>query len=249
MGPGVRFRPGTTARSRNALHAPPYDGTSNPLEWARRVSRWERLHDSLCASNHRSGMPASARGFLLSEALSGTALRTVESSIAEDIISSEQGTKAILAKLVRFNPTTYAHDVFTAYKATLRLRRNPQEPFKLYVNRFEAAVEELRSLTGQEQGGEAEQLLAYALLEGAQVSDAVFMQLLGSCASQEKEATSRTQAAKAHEAQEQLTKLIDTLRVKSEEAERPPSLEAAIHGLEAPAKQKVLDARDEDEPP
>ena len=101
------------------------------------------------------------------------ALRTVESTLFEDAISSAEGVDGILNLLAKFNPTTAAHKVFTAYKGLMQIRRGGKESFKLYVNRFEAAASELRSLTGQETHGEAEHLLAFQVLEGAQTSTAL----------------------------------------------------------------------------
>ena len=182
MGPaqGQRGTP-SAASARDPLHPPPFNGNGNPLQWARRVAKWERAHEALCKQKHKNGLPDYIRGYLLSEALSGTAYRTVESTISEDVINSKDGVKAILDLLVKFNPTTYAHEVFTSFKALMQIRRRPKESFKLYVNRFEAAASELRGLTSQAADGEAEQFIAFQLLEGAQVPTAVFMQVLTNC--------------------------------------------------------------------
>ena len=182
MGPGQGQRgASSTPSARDPLHPPPFNGNGNPLQWARRVAKWERAHEALCRQKHKNGLPAYIRGYLLSEALSGTAYRTVESTIPEDVINSAGGVKAILDLLVKFNPTTYAHEIFTSFKALMQIRRKPKESFKRYVNRFEAAASELRGLTSQAADGEAEQFIAFQLLEGAQVPTAVFMQVLTNC--------------------------------------------------------------------
>ena len=159
--------------------------------WARRVAKWERAHEALCAKGDKRGYPSYFRGYLLSEALYGTAFRTVESTLPEGVISSDGGVQAIVSLLAKFNPTTAAHEIFAAYKALMDIRRGSKESFKLYVNRFEAAASELRGLTGQDSHGEAEQLLAFQLLEGAQIPTAVFLQVLTNCLNAKDEDTAK----------------------------------------------------------
>ena len=177
MGPGYRNQhyARNTGGPRDPLAPPPFNGDGNPMHWARRVAKWERAHETLVKAGDTRRYPASFRGYLLSEALYGTASRTVESTLTDEVINSDKGVQAILKLLAKFNPTTYAHEIFTAFKGLMQIRRRNKETFKLYVNRFEAAASELRSLTGQDEHGEAEQLLAFQLLEGAQIPTAVFL--------------------------------------------------------------------------
>ena len=77
------------------------------------------------------------------------ALRTVKSTLSQDVIHSEEGVDEILKLLAIFSPTIAAHGIFSAYKGLLQIERAPKETFKFYVNRFEAADSELRDLTGQ----------------------------------------------------------------------------------------------------
>lgn len=162
MGPAHRFRNNRSAVApRDPLAPPPFGGEGNPTVWARRVQKWVRAHEALRMQNDKRGFPAYLRGYLLSEALYGTAFRTVESTLSDEVINSENGVEAILNLLAKFNPTTAAHEIFAAYKSLMQIRRGNKETFKLYVNRFEAAASELRNLTGQETHGEAEQLLAF----------------------------------------------------------------------------------------
>ena len=180
MGPAHRTNRSSVG-PRDPLAPPPFRGEGNPMVWARPVQKWVRAHEALCKQNDKRGFPAYLRGDLLSEVLYGTAFRTVESTLSEDVINSDDGVDAIVGLLAKFNPTTAAHEIFTAYKGLMQIRRGGKESFKLYVNRFEAAPSELRSLTGQDQHGEAEQLLAFQLLEGAQIPTAVFLQVLTNC--------------------------------------------------------------------
>ena len=214
MGPGQGQRgASSTPSARDPLHPPPFNGNGNPLQWARRVAKWERAHEALCRQKHKNGLPAYIRGYLLSEALSGTAYRTVESTIPEDVINSAGGVKAILDLLVKFNPTTYAHEVFTSFKALMHIRRKPKESFKLYVNRFEAAASELRGLTSQAADGEAEQFIAFQLLEGAQVPTAVFMQVLTNCIATTNGAqASGSSSLTLGETMKELTELVERLK-------------------------------------
>ena len=57
------------------------------MVWARRVAKWERAHEALCAQGDKRGYPDYFRGYLLSEALCGTAFRTVESTLSEKILN------------------------------------------------------------------------------------------------------------------------------------------------------------------
>ena len=180
MGPAHRNNRSAVG-SRDPLAPPPFGGEGNPMVWARRVQKWVRAHEALCKQSDKRGFPATLRGYVLSEALYGTAFRTVESTLSDDVINSEEGVDAIVNLLAKFDPTTAAHEIFTAYKGLMQIRRGSKESFKLYVNRFEAAASELRSLAGQDQHGEAEQLLAFQLLEGAQIPTAVFLQVLTNC--------------------------------------------------------------------
>ena len=183
MGPGRRpLGTGHSAAARDPLQPPPFNGNGNPLQWARRVATWVKAHDVLVAQGHKDAMPKLIRGYLLSEVLYGTARRTVLNSLSQDQINSEDGVTLIVKRLVKFNPTVFAHEVFVAFKALGQVRRRHKEAFKSYVNRFEAAASELRGLTGQCPGGEAEQFLAFQLLEGADIPAPVFMNLLASCA-------------------------------------------------------------------
>ena len=84
----------------------------------------------------------------LIRALSGTALRTVKRTLSQDVIHSEEGVDEIVKLLAKFNPTTAAHWIFSAYKGHLQTKRATKETSKLFVNRFEAAASELRDLTG-----------------------------------------------------------------------------------------------------
>ena len=89
MGPVHRFRKAARGAGdpRAPLAPPPFNGDGNPMVWARRVAKWERAHDALCKQGDKHGYPASFRGYLLSEALFGTAFRTVESTLSEDVIN------------------------------------------------------------------------------------------------------------------------------------------------------------------
>ena len=55
----------------------------------------------------------------MSEALYGTAFRTVEGTLSEGDINSKDGVKRIVELLVKFSPTTAAHEIFSAYKILL----------------------------------------------------------------------------------------------------------------------------------
>ena len=182
------------------------------MEWARQVADWERGHDTLCAGTDKRGFPKALRGYLLSRALSGTALRTVKGTLSPDVIHSEKGVDEIVKLLAKFNPTTAAHGIFTAYKALLQIRRRQKESFKLYVNRFEAAASELRDLTGQEKNGEAEQLLAFQLLEGAQIPTAVYLQLLTNCIALGREAATKSEPSSAKEILPDFEQVIRSLK-------------------------------------
>ena len=168
------------------LAPPRFGGDGNPQLWARRVTKWVRAHEALSRANHKHAYPVYIRCYVLSQALYGTARRTVESTLSDGVISSEEGVKEIVNLLAKFNPTTFAHEIFSNFKIVMQTRRNKEESFKLYVNRFEAAASELRNLTKQNRYGEAEQLLAFQLLEGAQIPTAVFLQVLSSCIAEEK---------------------------------------------------------------
>ena len=102
-------------------------------------------------------------------------------TLPRETINSDDGVNAILKLLIKFTPATYAHGVFTSFKALMQIRRRPKEIFQPHVNRFEEATLQLRSLTSKTTGGEAEQFIAFQLLEGARVSTAVFMQVLTNC--------------------------------------------------------------------
>ena len=169
------------AAARDPLSPPPFNGKQDSLQWARRVARWERAHDVLCEKKHKQGLPKYIRGYLLAEVLTGTAYRTVTSTLTEEEITAENGVKAILDLLVKFNPTSHAYDVFSSFKSLMQIRRGQNESFKFYVNRFEAAASELRNLTSQTTGAESEQFIAFQLLEGAHVPTAVFLQVLANC--------------------------------------------------------------------
>ena len=151
------------------------------MGWARQVADWEHGHETLCSQNDKRGFPKALRGYLLSRALSGTTLRTVKGTLSPDVIHSEEGVEELVKLLAKFNPTTAAHGIFTAYKTLLQIRRGPKENFKLYVKRFEAPPSEVRDLTGQEKNGEAKHLVEFQLLEGAQIPTPVYLQLPTNC--------------------------------------------------------------------
>ena len=180
MGPAQDY-PSDMNNPIDPLAPPRFNGEGNPMLWARRVAKWVRAQEALCEASHKRGYPKSVQGYVLAQALYGTARRTVESTLTDDVINSESGVSEIVHLLVKFNPTTHAHEIFTSFKNLMKIRRRNKESFKLYVNRFEAAASELRNLTPQDKHGEAEQLLAFQLLEGAQIPTAVFMQVLSNC--------------------------------------------------------------------
>ena len=233
MSPAHRFRSNRGAVApRDPLAPPPFGGEGNRTAWARRVQKWVRAHEALGAQSDKRGFPAYLRGYLLSEALYGTAFRTVESTIPEDVINSNESVDAIISLLAKFNPTTAAHEIFAAYKGLMQIRRGNKESFKLYVNRFEAAASELRSLTAQESHGEAEQLLAFQLLEGAQIPTAVFLQVLANCLDEDKkEAPSKDGRSPAGPVLEAMKNDIKAVREFDSEA-----LARVLHGVE---KSKV----------
>ena len=239
MGPAHRYRKAMRSASgpRDPLAPPPFNGDGNPVVWARRVAKWERAHEALCKQQDKRGYPDYFRGYLLSEALYRTAFRTVESTLSEEDINSKDGVKKIVELLVKFNPTTAAHEIFAAYKSLLQIRRGQKESFKLYVNCFEAAASELRNLTGQMEHGEAEQLLAFQLLEGAQIPTPVFLQLLKNCLSNSdlpKGGPSMSPEEKALDAFTKLMESIPHLKVEK--------LEKALEGVADAKKADVVDS-------
>ena len=152
-------------------------------------------------------------------------------TLPRETINSEDGVNAILKLLVKFNPTTYAHDVFTSFKALMQIRRRPKESFQLYVNRFEAAASQLRSLTSQTTDGEAEQFIAFQLLEGAQVPTAVFMQVLTNCVGA---TTSKPEKTPLEEAVSNLEQLCGQLS-----SEVSPAFTTSLSAVQAQARQAV----------
>ena len=214
--PAHRFRSAPpraqTSASHDPLAPPSFSGEGNAREWARQVADWERGHETLCSQGDKRGFPKAFRGYLLARALSGTALRTVKSTLSQDVIHSQEGVDEIVKLLAKFNPTTAAHGIFSAYKGLLQIKRAPKETFKLYVNRFEAAASELRDLTGQEKNGEAEQLLAFQLLEGAQIPTPVYLQLLTNCIALGKESASKAESASEDQPLDELEKVIEVLK-------------------------------------
>ena len=132
MGPAHRYRKAARSASgpRDPLAPPSFNGDGNPMVWARRVAKWERAHEMLCAKGDKRGYRDFFRGYLLSEAFYGTALRTVENTLSEEQINSKNGVKKIVDLLVKFNPTTAAHEIFAAYKSLLQIRRGQKESFK-----------------------------------------------------------------------------------------------------------------------
>ena len=230
MGPGPRIQHFARSASapRDPLAPPSFNGDGNPMLWARRVAKWERAHDTLCDLQDKRGFPKEFRGYLLSQALYGTAYRTVESTLSDETINSKNGVKEILKLLAEFNPTTYAHEIFSAFKGLMRIRRKQNETFKLYVNRFEAAASELRNLTGQDEHGEAEQLLAFQLLEGAQIPTPVFLQVLSTClTSTNKDQRQKTNAELENIAFKTFNEAIQALKDHDSE-----ELKAALEGVE-----------------
>ena len=223
MGPG----PAQVASARDPLSPPPFNGTGNPMQWVRRVTKWERIHDALCEKNLKQGVPKFLRGYLLAEALSGTAYQTVESTLSEEVLSSDEGVHAIIRLLIKFNPTTHAHEIFMSFKALMQIRRKHNESFKLYVNRFEAAASQLRGLTSQAADGAAEQFLAFQLLEGAQVPTAVFMQVLASCTTDAMPGSNQEPQYASSQAAAELQKLVEELSVEQGE-----NIAAALPGVE-----------------
>ena len=123
MGPAHRSRSAPSRAQAAAPHdplaPPPFNGEGNPMEWARQVADWQRGHETLCNHGDKCGFLKAFRGYLLARALSGTALRTVKSTLSQDIIQSEKGVDEIVKLLARFNPTNAAHGIFTAYKGLL----------------------------------------------------------------------------------------------------------------------------------
>ena len=235
MGPATHQRAAhNAAGARDPLHPPPFNGTGNPLQWAYRVLNWVDAHERLCKEGNKNGLPAYIRGYLLMEALRGTAYQTVVGTNPRDVINSNDGVKAILKLLVKFNPTTYAHKVFTSFKTLMQIRRRPTESFQLYVNRFEAAASQLRSLTSQTTEGEAVQFVAFQLLEGAQVPTAVFMQVLTNCVGTTPVKNEKDPLEEAVDALEQLaTKL---------SAEPSQEFKAKLAGLAAEAATPIQNA-------
>ena len=177
------------------------------------------------------------RGYLLSQALYGTAYRTVESTLSHETINSKNSVKEIPKLLAEFNPTTYAHEIFSAFKGLMRIRRRQNETFMLYVNRFEAAVSELRNLTGQDKHGEAEQLLAFQLLEGAQIPTPVFLQVSSTClTSKDKDQRENTNAELESIAFKTFNEAIQAL--KDHESEE---LKAALEGVEGTKAKTIIE--------
>ena len=93
------------------------------MQWARRVTKWERIHDSLFRKELKQGLPKFLRGYLLAEALSGTAYQTVDSTLSEDVLSSDDEVQAIIRLLIKFNPTVHSHEVFMSFEALIQIRR------------------------------------------------------------------------------------------------------------------------------
>ena len=137
--------------------------------------------------------------------------------------------------LVTFNPTIAAHKIFAAYKSLLQIRRGQKEIFKLYVNLFEAAVSELRSLTGQAEHMEGEQLLAFQLLEGAFNPTPVFLQLLMNCLKGGEDLSGVL--VLLQELLEAFEEFVGTIPVAKQE-----ELEEALEGLSEGRRAKILGA-------
>ena len=117
----------------------------------------------------------------------------------------------------------------------MQIRRGNKESFKLCVNRFEAAASELRSLTAQESHGEAKQLLAFQLLEGAQIPTAVFLQVLTNCLDEDKKkASSKDGRSPAGPVIEAMKDEIQAVREFDSEA-----LARVLHGVEKSEGEEI----------
>ena len=228
-GPSPPFRSNRIAVAPRDPLAPPLFGSEgNPTALAQRFQKWVRAHEALCAQNDKRGFPAYLRGYLLFEALYGTAFRTVERTIPEDLINSNEGVDEITILLAKFSPTTAAHEIFPAYKGLMQICRGNKESFKLFINRFEAAASELRSLTVQESHGEAEQLLAFQPLQGAQIPTAVFLQVLTNFLDENtKEAPSKEEGSPAGPVLSAMKDEIEAVRKFDSEAHA-----SILHGVE-----------------
>ena len=112
MGPARRpLGSGQTATERVPLQLPPFNGNCNPLQWARRVVTRMKSHDVLASQDHQDTMHKLIRGYVLSKVLCGTARRTVLNSLSQEQINLEDGVTLIITRLVKFNPTVFAHEV------------------------------------------------------------------------------------------------------------------------------------------
>ena len=99
VGPG----PAQIASTRVFLSLLPFNDTGNPIQWVRRVTKWERIHYVLWKKSLKQGVPMFLRGYMLAEALSKKAYQTVESTFSEDVRSSEEGVQEIVRLLIKLN--------------------------------------------------------------------------------------------------------------------------------------------------
>ena len=114
---------------RNPRVPPSFNRDGNLVVWARRAAKLEPAHEMLCAQGDKRLYPDFLQGCLVSEALYGTALRTVERTLSEEQINSMDGIKEIVDLLVRFNSTIGAHKVLAGYKSLLQIRHGQKETF------------------------------------------------------------------------------------------------------------------------
>lgn len=168
MGPGrstdLPSRPRFLWDGRNV---PWTDGVGPQLRYAEAVAEWCKYHDRLppASSNYT---PKSVRGIVLKSQLFGRA-RDLVRSIDESLIDGDDGPQHIVDALHQRDALSVVSNVIKDFQALVGAKRNENETFKSFENRFQALTSKFHAHGAELALGEP--ILAFLLIHAAGISD------------------------------------------------------------------------------
>ena len=171
------------------LRNPPWtDGRGNQEEYYRKVVAWKAMHDLLPA-DHNSKILPQLQGVILQSQLYGRAVDLV-SKVTDAQLQGDNGALYIARAIYKTDPLSALTDGFMKFQSVLNTRRGPNETFRNFESRFDAAVSRFHTSSTEDKLSPS--LIAFLLLANANVEDNHRISILAAAAPQDDQADSNS---------------------------------------------------------
>lgn len=146
--------------------APWTDGKGDQSQYARSVKLWEAFHNELPANNSNK-IAVNLRGIRLLSQLYGRA-KSLCQNITNNVLKSDAGVKAIVDATYKRDAFAVVSEVYADFLDLLSTKRNSNESFRYFEQRFEAQVAKFNCHSSKEPML-PDSLIAFVLMANANI--------------------------------------------------------------------------------